>query len=327
MRPAPTSWSSSPRGGKVAAQNAAVMTPRRDPRVLGRELQLGARCPAAARRARSPSPTSDTSAGGRAGGRGGSENQEGLYWRYEMAVRTHRVGPGGHHGRQRGDLRRPPRRVRGPRAVARPGHLVSVRDRPARPACRLRAAGRAKGADGPDGRRRVRAQAADEARTWGVLLRRMLSPLGYRPFTRSRSSRIACSATPRPSCTCSRSREPGAARRGHDLRGDARRAGRAPRGRRPCATRGRGRCRSPATTSRSRPPSPPGSGTTSAMECRHPGRRPRGPAGPPVRGTGSLSHLDPPRFPGRRSPVLLVAAIAIRLDSRGPVVYRGGGWG
>ena len=85
-----------PRGpagaGKVAALNAAVeRAARRAARVLRRQRDLGARRAAPAGGAlRRPEPSA-TSAGSFASMATAATNQEGLYWRYEMAVRDARV--------------------------------------------------------------------------------------------------------------------------------------------------------------------------------------------------------------------------------------------
>ncbi len=82
-----------PRGGKVRAQDAAVRARRRRaPRVLRRQRDLGAGRAARARRAPSPTRASATPAGRSASSQGAAgahaDNQEGVYWRYEMAVRA-----------------------------------------------------------------------------------------------------------------------------------------------------------------------------------------------------------------------------------------------
>ena len=54
------------------------------------------------------------------------DNEEGAYWRYEMAVRELESRPRRDHRRQRRHLRGPPRRLPAPRALAQPRPLVSL---------------------------------------------------------------------------------------------------------------------------------------------------------------------------------------------------------
>ena len=77
-----------PRGGKVAAQNAAAeRAVGRDPRLLRRQLRSGRRTRCAAWSSPSPTPRSATSAARSASPTPSGGNLEGAYWRYEMAVR------------------------------------------------------------------------------------------------------------------------------------------------------------------------------------------------------------------------------------------------
>ena len=77
------------------------------------------------------------------------------------------------------------------------------------------------------------------------------------------------------------------------------------------------RCGSPATTCSSPPRSRPGSGTGCARGRPAPGRRRRG-RGEPGAGPASSRPLALLLC----SPLLALAAVAIRLDGRGPVIYR-----
>ena len=92
-RPAPTSCSSC----RAAARSARRTPPsqraaRRDRRLLRRQRAVGARRAARARAARSPTRASATPAGRSASCRppvgARRANQEGVYWRYELAVRA-----------------------------------------------------------------------------------------------------------------------------------------------------------------------------------------------------------------------------------------------
>ena len=78
-----------PRGGKIRAQDAAVeRATRRDRGVLGCERDLGARTRSGAWWRRSPIRASDTCAARCSSSTQRGSNQEGLYWRYEMALRA-----------------------------------------------------------------------------------------------------------------------------------------------------------------------------------------------------------------------------------------------
>ena len=83
-----------PRGGKIRAQDAGVRTrKRRDRRVLRRERAVGAGCRACSRRRVRRSRASATPAGRsvlcRPPRAAEAVNQEGVYWRYELAVRAY----------------------------------------------------------------------------------------------------------------------------------------------------------------------------------------------------------------------------------------------
>ena len=101
-----------PRGGKVRAQDAGVRRARHEIiAVLGRQRRLGARRAAARSSRRSPTRASGTCAATCASSTSGATNQEGLYWRYEMAVRSAGIASALGDRRQRRDLRHPPPRV------------------------------------------------------------------------------------------------------------------------------------------------------------------------------------------------------------------------
>ena len=113
-------------------------------RLLGRERDLGARRAAHARpavRRSRRSPTSAASSGSQAAD---GSNKEGLYWRYEMAVRGGRVAARLGHRRQRLDLRGAPLRLRRGRSALRARPLAAVPDGAARPARGLRARARSR---------------------------------------------------------------------------------------------------------------------------------------------------------------------------------------
>ncbi len=103
-----------PRGGKVAAQNAAAE------RAGGEVLAFSDANSDWARDAlrHLVEPFADPAVGYVCGQvrflDPGGGNLEGSYWRYEMALRELESGAGRSHRRQRGDLRRPPRLLHPP---------------------------------------------------------------------------------------------------------------------------------------------------------------------------------------------------------------------
>ena len=114
----------------------------------------------------------------------GGENQEGVYWRYEMAVRSMESRPGGDHRRQRRHLRGAPRRVRVPGAVGA-GTTWRCPRRWPRPACDRSTSPRRMPGElmAPDRRRRVRAQAPDDGPHLGrAAALGPAQPRGYRPL-------------------------------------------------------------------------------------------------------------------------------------------------
>ena len=156
-----------PRGGKIRAQDAAVERARgRDRRVLGRQRAVGAgRGSGARRRLRRPAGRLRLRAGAascRPPATPGAANQEGVYWRYELAVRALEsrlcsitAGNGAIYATRRDSLHRR-RPDHGPRPVA------SLQHGQARPARGVRAEAPAQREDGALARRGVRAQAADD---------------------------------------------------------------------------------------------------------------------------------------------------------------------
>ena len=186
-----------PRGGKVAALNQAVARGERARSWPSRTpTATGARMPSAA--------WSSRFADGRVGyvcgqvrfegGEGG--NQEGLYWRYEMAVRSMETRLAGITAGNGGDLRGAPRGLHRARPEPRPGHRLPLRAHQAGLARRLRAGGGRRGEDGADGRGRVPPQAPDDVGSLG----RDAAVGDARPArlrassTRSRSIRTGCCA-------------------------------------------------------------------------------------------------------------------------------------
>ena len=78
-----------PRGGKIRAQDAGVERARgRDRRLLGRQRDVGAGCAQAPGRAVRRPARGLRVRRGPAGRRAAGSNQEGLYWRYELALRS-----------------------------------------------------------------------------------------------------------------------------------------------------------------------------------------------------------------------------------------------
>ncbi len=78
-----------PRGGKVAAQDRAVRETRvGDRRLLRRQRDLGARTRCGGSSPRSPIPAVAYVCGQLRLEAADGSNREGLYWRYEMAVRV-----------------------------------------------------------------------------------------------------------------------------------------------------------------------------------------------------------------------------------------------
>ena len=206
--PAPTLVLELPRGGKVRAQDAAVeRAERRDRRVLGRQRDAGSptRCARSSRR-------SPTRAVGYVCGQvrfvnDGGTNQEGLYWRYEMALRALesrlRSVTGGNGAIYA--TRREAYIVVDPimgHDLSFPFNMVKRGWR-----ARLRAGGARDGEDGADDRGRVRAQAADdEPRLADRPARRDARRRAATALLRA-DDRLAtaCCATSRRSCTWSRS--------------------------------------------------------------------------------------------------------------------------
>ncbi len=136
------------RGGKIRAQDAAVERARGGDRgLLRRQRTVGA-----GRRARQlvgafADPHVGYACGQvhfmRATGVGAT-NQEGAYWRYEMAVREHGVTAVFDHRGQRRDLRHPSRHLPRGRSDHGPRPLVPVQHGQARPARGVCAAERAR---------------------------------------------------------------------------------------------------------------------------------------------------------------------------------------
>ena len=127
-----------PRGGKIAAQNAAVDAAPGD--ILAFSDANAFWAPGALRHLVAPFADPDVGyACGQVRFTDDGGNEEGAYWRYEMAVRELESRPRRGHRGQRRDLRGPPRRLPLPRPVAQPRPLVPVRADEARVALRLRA--------------------------------------------------------------------------------------------------------------------------------------------------------------------------------------------
>ena len=113
-------------------------------------------------------------------------NQEGVYWRYENAVRAleSRLGVGDR--RQRRDLRGAPRGIPAPGPAHQPRPVVPLQPREARVARRVRAGRARRGAAGRHARERVPAQAAhDEPRLAGGAGRRAARPARLRAAVRA----------------------------------------------------------------------------------------------------------------------------------------------
>ena len=174
-----------PRGGKAAAQDAGRGAgARRDRRLLGRQQPLGAgrRCACWWRRSRTPfvgyvcgQVRFTRSAGG--------SNEEGAYWRYEMAVRSLESGFAGITAGNGAIYARAPRRTTSraipTRATSRcPSAWPSAACAPCTPRAALAEEPMVPTLEG-EFRRKRRMM----SRAWGTILRGgMLSPRGYRPL-------------------------------------------------------------------------------------------------------------------------------------------------
>ena len=154
-RPAPTSCSSCPRGGKVRAQDAAVRVASGELLAFSDANARWERGALAALAAAFEDPRVGYACGQVRFVSDAGTNQEGLYWRYELWLRAHEsalhsvtAGNGAIYAVRRGGLPR-----------GRPGHgprpLVPVQPRQARVACGLRAGRPGDREDGPHGRGRV----------------------------------------------------------------------------------------------------------------------------------------------------------------------------
>ena len=231
------------------------------------------------------------------------------------------VGAGRRHRRQRRDLRGPPRRLPAARPLRQPRPLLPLRARQARPALALRAGGAGRGEDGPDHGGRVRPQTADDGRALGHRRRRRdaLARAATRRSSPSSSPRTGCCATSARCCTWSSSPPTS-----------------------PCSARA-GSTSSPSSLQLAliaaallAPPLPARPAADRPLlrdDDRLDRRRPLGPLAPRRRRALGEGRGDPlmPRALDLLiaavalvvlSPFLLVAAIAIKLGSRGPVVYR-----
>ena len=151
----------------------------------------------------------------------GGSNQEGAYWRYEMAVRAARVRPRRGHRRQRRDLRGAPRRL--PRRSARPRATTS-RSRSCSPSAagapstRRGAVAEEKMVATIEGefarKRRMMRGVCDEVVRDGMLVPRGYGPLYAFEISSHRAAALR-DAAPAPGRA---GREPRPARRGLDLR-------------------------------------------------------------------------------------------------------------
>ena len=125
-----------PRGGKVAAQNAAAE--RAGGEILAFSDANSIWSPDALRHL--IEPFADPGVGYVCGQvrflDSGGDNVEGSYWRYEMALRELESAPRRGHRGQRRDLRRAPRRLHPAAARRQPRPLASLPARQARPAAR-----------------------------------------------------------------------------------------------------------------------------------------------------------------------------------------------
>ncbi len=134
---------------------------RGDRRVLRRELDVGAGRAAHARAQRSPTPTSRTSAAGSTSTTDDGRNKEGVYWRYELALRAAESRLDSVTGGNGSIYARAAQRLRRGRPALRPRPLAAVPDGAARAACRLRAGGERVREGDADERGRVPPQGAD----------------------------------------------------------------------------------------------------------------------------------------------------------------------
>ena len=160
---------------------------RRARRLLRRQRAAGSPTRCARSSARSPTRASATPAGRSASCRRAAapraDNQEGVYWRYEMAVRALESRLSLDHGRQRRDLRDPPRRLHRRRPDHGPRPVAAVQHGQARPARGLRARRRARARRWcPRSRGEFARKRRMMSHTWPIVLRGgMLSPRGYPP--------------------------------------------------------------------------------------------------------------------------------------------------
>ena len=210
---------------------------------------------------------SATSAGRSGSPAPAASNEEGAYWRYEMAVRELESGLGGITAGNGGDLRGPPRRLR---AAASPPAATTSPSRSRWPSAACASvyvpAALAEEKMVPTLEGEFAPQAADDGRPLGHRGRRgdVVAARLRAAVRASRSSPTGCSATRARSCTWSRSPTNIALLgQGVRLRGDPRASGRRLLAAAAVAPlrAAQARCGSPATTCWSPPRSPSGSGT------------------------------------------------------------------
>ena len=326
--PAPTSCSTCRGRGKVAAQNAAVERARGELLAFcDANAHLGARRAARAGRAVRATRRSATSAARRGLLDQGGSNQEGAYWRYELAVRDARVA------RSAGSPPATARSTRSARAAylplgpaAQPRPLVPVHAHQARagaPSTRRRRSPRRRWWRRIEGefarKRRMMRGIFDE-----VVRDGMLSPRGYGPIYAFEiaSHRGLRYASPLLHLVALARQPRAARRRARSTRSRSRSQLRCcSRPRSPGAVAAARRCGSPATTCSMT--ASIAAGPLGPDPPRHPGRLGEG-GGDAV--SGEALDLADRRASRWSSPCAaaasLIAAIAIKLDSRGPVLYR-----
>ncbi len=168
-----------PRGGKIRAQDAAVARSAADVVAFSDANALWE--PGALRALVAPFADPDVAyvCGQVRFVNDGGTNQEGLYWRYEMAIAP-RSRAGQRDRRQRRDLRDPPRGLRGRRRRDGPRPELPLHDGQARPARRVRPAARATEKMVPSIEGEFARKRRMMSHMWPIVVRGgLLSPRGY----------------------------------------------------------------------------------------------------------------------------------------------------